>query len=229
LAVATDTCVWDELAADENGTSLVDDEYIPAVNDALTIAANKIAIDGDDENNVLGLRNNPYIPTVVIDNPAVLSPIVSFRRVTQFIETRDNSIINLSNSLNKRYTLLLPLSFALSLANTITTFSDRQVSLISILSGGVGTDANDFAVPKFDIIALEHLENHWNDNVSDVAYLFASDSNGFSDMSRWHNPFSMVSLGEEQKGLRSQSFFGARVGSIEFLDLTKLVRVVIPK
>jgi hypothetical protein len=229
LAVAADTCTWDNLTAQENGVNLVDDEYLPAINEALTIAANSIVVNGDDENNVLGLRNNPYIPSVVIDSPTTVNPVTSFRRCTQFLETRDNSIINLSNALNKRYTLMLPLSFALSLANTTVTFADSQVSLISVLAGTVGSDGNDFAIPKFDIIAMEHLENHWNDGVSDVAYLFANDTNGFSEMARWHKPFSLLDLGMERKGLREQQFYGARVGSLEFIDLTKVLRVVIPK
>lgn len=229
LAAATDICTWDGLRAQEDGINLVDDEYLPPINEAMTIAANQIAVNGDDENNVLGLRNNPYIPSVVIDSPTVTNPVTSFRRVCQFLETRDNSIINLSNALNKRYTLMLPLSFALSMANTTVSFADRQVSLISILAGGVGSDSGDFVVPKFDIIALEHLENHWNDGVSDVAYVFANDTNGFSEMARWHKPFSLLDLGMERKGLREQQYFGARVGSIEFLDLTKVIRVVIPK
>jgi hypothetical protein len=229
LAVAADTCVWDTLTADENGVNLIDDEYLPAINEALMIASNMIAVNGDDENNVLGLRNNPYIPSVVIDNPSTVSPITSFRRVTQFIETRNNSIINVTNTLNKRYTLFLPLSFALSLANSTVSFADEQVSLISILAGTTGINANDFAIPKFDIIALEHLENHWNDGVSDVAYMFASDTSGFNEMSRWYKPFSFLDLGSEQKGLREQQFFGCRVGSLEFIDLSKVVRIVIPK
>lgn len=229
LAVAADTCVWDNLAAEENGVNLLDDEYLPAINEALTIGSNIIAVEGDDENNVLGLRNNPYIPTVVTDSPSVVNPVVSFRRIAQFVETRDNSIIDLSNTFNKTYTLFIPMSLAMSLANSTVSFANNQVSLLSILAGVTGNDANDMTIPKFNIFAFEHLENHWKDNLSDVAYLFASDTSGFNEMSRWWKPFSFLELGSETKGLREQNFFGARVGSIEFLDLTKAIRIVIPK
>ena len=229
LALSADICVWDNLAGEEAGVNLLEDEYLPAINEALTIGANIIAVEGDDQNNVLGLRNNPYIPTVVVDSPSVVNPVVSFRRVSQFIETRDNSIINLTNAFNKTYTLLLPMSLALSLSNSTVSFANEQVSLISILAGATGSNANDMVVPKFNIIAMEHLENHWKDGVSDVAYMFASDANGFNEMSRWWKPFSFLDLGGEQKGLREQNFYGARIGSLEFLDLTKVVRLVLPK
>lgn len=229
LAVATDICVWDNLTADEAGVNLVDDEYLPGINEALTVAANIIAVEGDESNNVLGLRNNQYIPTVIADSPSLVNPVTSFRRISQFIETRYNSIINLTNTLNKTYTLLLPMSLALSLSNTMVTFANEQVSLISILAGLTGVNSNDPTIPKFNIMALEHLENHWKDGISDVAYMFASDAAGFNELSRWWKPFSFLNLGQEQKGLREQQFFGSRVGSIEFLDLTKVIRIILPK
>lgn len=229
LACATDICVWDNLTAEEAGVNLIDDEYLPGINEALTVAANIIAVEGDESNNVLGLRNNQYIPTVIADSPSVVNPVTSFRRIAQFIETRYNSVINLTNTLNKTYTLLLPMSLALSLSNATISFANEQVSLLSVLAGLTGVNAKDPTIPKFNIMALEHLENHWKDNISDVAYMFASDASGFNEMSRWWKPFSFLNLGQETKGLREQQFFGSRVGSIEFLDLTKVIRIILPK
>lgn len=228
LAVAADVCTWDRLAAAEDGINLVDDDYLPAINEALTVGANLIALEGDNENNVMGLKNNPWIPTVVVDPLSVTNPVISFRKIVQFLETRNNSIIELNGAFTKQYTLFLPLSIVISLCNTYVTFADAQISLMSMLAGLAGVNAQDPSVPKFRIIGLNHLEKLWADGVSSVGYLFASGTNDFNSLARWWKPFSFLELGNERKGLREQSFYGARVGSIEFLDLSKVIRIIIP-
>jgi hypothetical protein len=228
LAVAADTAIWDRLAAEDAGENIIDDAYLPAIQESLNVAANAIAVDGDQENNVWGLRNNPYIQTVVLDPLSSSNPVTQFRRVTMFLETATNTILDVTNSLNKTYTLFLPLDLVLSLATSYVTYADAQVSLLSMLAGISGVDANDPAIPKFKIFGLQQLNKYWFDNTSTVGYLFSSDKGDFGNISRWWKPFSFLELGGEQKGLNEQRYYGARVGSIEFTDVSKVVRIVIP-
>lgn len=235
LAVATDMCVIDKLASAEatddgtdSGNSInMEAEYLEEVTSALNEAANHIAINGYEPNNVWGLRNNPYLNTVLIDAPSVTNPIISFRRLVHFLEIRDKSIINLDGLFTKTYTLMLPIDLITQLASTFVTLGNEQVSSLALLTGVCGSCPSDPSTPKFKITGLSTLEK-WHDNVTDVAYMFSANQNSFATGVKWWKPFSMLNLGQSRHGLREFTYFGARVGSVEITNLSNALRVLIP-
>ena len=225
LAVATDVCVFDRLQANDMGIN-IDQEYLAVVNEALTLAANYIAVNGDEQNNVLGMNNNHYIATVLVDPPNVTNPIISLRQIAQFLATRESSVLDLSNNVfGQTYTVFLPMKLVLALSSTWVTIGSQQISMLSIMTGNCATCNNDPSVPNFRIIGMEMLDNSWYDG-SSVGYMFQTGTSDFRSSARWWKPFSLLNLGEQTHGLYRQQFFGARVGSIEWYDLSKVMRLI---
>lgn len=236
LGVAIDTCVWDTMAesemdqnADGTGDSInMEAEYLEEVNASLTEACNHICINGYAPNNVWGLRNNPYINTVLIDPPATTNPVISLRALTVFLALREKqTIINIGGLFNKRYTIFLPVDLVSAMASTYVTLGDQQMSTLAILTGVGGSLANDPAIPTFNVIALNNLEP-WHDG-SQIGYIMLSEGGNFASGIKWWKPFSMLDLGESRHGLRSFRYMGSRCGSLEVQDLGKMLRILIPQ
>jgi hypothetical protein len=235
LAIATDLCVLDKLAAAEatddgtsNGNAInMEAELLEEVVAALNEAANSIAISGYAPSNVLGFRNNPYITTVLIDPPSTTNPIISFRRLAQFLELRDRTMITLDGIFTKTYTLMLPIDLISQMASTYVTVGNEQMSALALLTGACGGCASDPSLPKFRIVGMSNL-GKWYDGVSDIGYMFAADANSFASSVKWHKPFSFLNLGQSRHGLREFTYFGSRVGSIEITNMNKCIRILIP-
>ena len=237
LGVASDVCIMDRMAAadaDENGgdgsgpSIDIDAEYLEEINNALTEAANMIALHGYDANNVIGLRNNPFLHTVLIDPVGVTNPIISIRKIAQLIELKENrTIIQLDGLFTKTYTLMLPIDLITSLASTFVTLGNVQVSSLAILTGAHGSAANDPSIPKFRVVGLRTGE--WHDGTTQIGYIFKAGSSSFAASTRWYKPFSVLDLGNSRHGLREFRYFGARVGSVEITDLSNCLRILIPQ
>lgn len=229
LVIGFDTCMFDQMRCAEQGTDL-DEEYLPMIIESLTLGANYVALNGDDDANVVGLRNNTHMPTEVLAPPSGTNIAIELRRVVSMMQSRRNQIIDISaGGLRQSYTLFLASNIVMNMANTWITLGGQQFSLLSILTGDCALCANDPSIPKFRIISLDHLNSAWHDS-SDLGYIFSNgNGSGFlGDIARWHKPYSLIDLGEQRLGLRTQRYFAARCGSIEFYNLCSCTRLVIP-
>jgi hypothetical protein len=229
IVVGFDTCMFDQMRCDTQGVNL-DDSYLPMVVESLNLGANYIALNGDDEANVVGLRNNTYIPTEIVAAPTGTNIALELRRVVSMIQSRRNQIMDVSGgAMRQTYTLFLASNIVLSMANTWVTLGAQQFTLLSMLTGDCAFCAADPTLPTFRIISMDQLNSAWFDG-SDLGYLFSGGAGGsfLGDVARWHKPYSLIDLGTQRFGLREQHYFAARVGSVEFFDLCNVTRLIIP-
>jgi hypothetical protein len=228
LVVGFDACMFDQMACDAQGASL-DDSYIPMIIESLNLGANYVALNGDDESNVVGLRNNTYIPTEVLAAPAGTNIALELRRVVSLLQSRRNQIIDVSSgAMRQTYTLFLASSIVFTMANTWIAMGNQQFTLLSMLTGDCAYCTSDPNLPTFRVISMDQLNGAWFDG-SDLGYLFNGSNNGFlGDVARWHKPYSLLDLGKQRFGLREQRYFAARVGSVEIFDLCNITRLVVP-
>jgi hypothetical protein len=227
IVVGFDTCLFDQMRCDEQGVTL-DDEYLPMVIESLNLGANYIAINGDDDANVIGLRNNTYIPTEIVASPTGTNIAVELRRIVNSMIARRNQIVDVSaGTLRQTYTLFLASNIVMSLANTWITLQNQQFSMLAILTGDCGLCATDPSIPKFRIISMDALNNAYFDG-SDMGYIFNGTGSGLGSIARWHKPYSLIALPPATIGLREQKYFAARVGSVEVFNLCSVVRLIIP-
>lgn len=229
LVVGFDTCMFDSMRCAEQGVN-IDDEYLPMILESLAVGSNYVALNGDEDANVIGMRNNTYIPTEILAPPTGTNMALELRRVVNSIITKRNQIVDVSSgALRQTYTLFLASSIVTAMANVWVALGNQQFSLLSILTGDCGGCASDPSIPRFRIISMDQLNDAWFDG-SDMGYLFAGNAgNGFlGDIARWHKPYSLIDLGTQRFGLREQRYFAARVGSVEFYDLCSVHRLIIP-
>lgn len=227
IVVGFDTCLFEQMRCDEQGQTL-DDEYLPMVIESLNMGANYIALNGDDDANVIGLRNNTYIPTELVAPPSGTNIAVELRRIVNSFVNRRNQIVDVSSGAYRQtYTLFLASNIVSALANTWITMQSQQFSMLSILTGDCGLCQTDPSIPKFRIISIDALNAAYFDG-SDMGYIFSGNVDNLGSVARWHKPYSLIALPPATIGLREQKYFAARVGSIEFYDLCSVTRLIIP-